>query len=201
MKRPRPTQTKRKLKRPRVRSEPEQTRLPSRPSATDGGWARYQGRSKCNNYLEGHLHRPGPGIPGRRRARCRNERGGDQFRRAFEEDAVERKPTPAGIRLQVLLDRAHFSPGEIDGKFGENAKKALRCLRRGPAIAELGRRPDRRLEGATADDRPVTPNYTITEKDVAGPFLAKLPSKMEDMKDIPKLSYTSPREGLPKSFT
>ncbi|MGY4334915.1 hypothetical protein ACVWWG_009383 [Bradyrhizobium sp. LB7.2] len=39
-------------------------------------------------------------------------------------------------------------------------------------------------------------DYTIAEQDVAGPFLKKLPAKMEDMKDIPQLSYGSPREGL-----
>lgn len=43
-------------------------------------------------------------------------------------------------------------------------------------------------------------DYTITEKDVAGPCLEKLPSKMEDMKDIPKLGYTSAREAIAEKF-
>lgn len=110
------------------------------------------------------------------------------------------KPTPAGVRLQVLLDRAHFSPGEIDGKFGDNAKKALRAYTEARQLPSSDELTDDVWKALQADGRPPTGTYTITDKDVAGPFLHKLPARMEDMKDIPKLGYTSAREALAEKF-
>lgn len=110
------------------------------------------------------------------------------------------KPTPAGVRLQVLLDRAHFSPGEIDGKFGENAKKALRAYAEAQQLSSSDALTDEVWKALQADDRQVTATYTIAAQDVAGPFLRKLPSKMEEMKDLPKLGFTSPREALAEKF-
>src|SRR5882724_5017765 len=39
--------------------------------------------------------------------------------------SVKGRISPIMIKAQVLLDRARFSPGEIDGKPGENFSKAL----------------------------------------------------------------------------
>ena len=47
---------------------------------------------------------------------------------------------------------------------------------------------------------PVVVDYTITEADVRGPFVAKIPSKMEKMKDLPSLAYTSAKEALAEKF-
>jgi peptidoglycan hydrolase-like protein with peptidoglycan-binding domain len=79
------------------------------------------------------------------------------------------KPTPAGVRLQVLLARAHFSPGEIDGKFGENARKALRAYAEAQQLPSSDAPTEDLWKALRADDRPVTANYTITDQDVAGP--------------------------------
>ncbi len=52
---------------------------------------------------------------------------------------------------------------------------------------------------ATGSD-PIIVDYKIAEKDVKGPFLKKLPARMEDMQGLKSLDYTSPREGIAEKF-
>jgi lipoprotein-anchoring transpeptidase ErfK/SrfK len=109
---------------------------------------------------------------------------------------------PAVVRMQVLLDRTGFSPGEIDGKLGENALKALRAFADVKGLSFDGRKPTAEIWDALigSGSDPIVVDYAITDKDVKGPFLQKLPAKMEDMKGIKSLAYTSPREAIAEKF-
>jgi len=112
-----------------------------------------------------------------------------------------KRPDAAVIKAQVLLDRAAFSPGEISGHLDDNTRKAIAAF---AAARELP--ADSKLIGdlwtalSATSDQPVLTEYQISSADVVGPFLQKLPAKMEEMQHLDHLSYTSPREALAERF-
>jgi lipoprotein-anchoring transpeptidase ErfK/SrfK len=105
------------------------------------------------------------------------------------------------IKAQVLLDRAHFSPGEIDGRAGENYRKALTAFAQEHSIESKGDLTEQlwRELSATSQE-PVVGKYTLSDKNIEGPFLDKVPTKLDEMKGLKAMSYGSARERIAERF-
>jgi lipoprotein-anchoring transpeptidase ErfK/SrfK len=114
--------------------------------------------------------------------------------------ASKKAISPLVIKAEILLARAHFSPGEISGRPGENLNKAIAAFAeaQGKATKKLDRELWDKLVSMSAD--PVVIDYTISEADMRGPFVEKIPDRMEMMQDLPRLAYTTPREALAEKF-
>jgi lipoprotein-anchoring transpeptidase ErfK/SrfK len=108
---------------------------------------------------------------------------------------------PLLVKLQVLLDRAHASPGEIDASRGENTRKAVAAYREMRGLGH-GEQIDEKLWRALVegDQQPALTTYTISQKDVAGPFLDKVPDDYRQKASLKRLSYTSAQELLAEKF-
>jgi lipoprotein-anchoring transpeptidase ErfK/SrfK len=104
-------------------------------------------------------------------------------------------------KAEVLLDRAHFSPGAVDGLDGDNFRSAVRALQQVNKIAVTGNLDADTWNTITSNDAaPVLKAYTISDADVSGPFTKVIPSNLEEMAKLPGLSYTSPLAELAEKF-
>ncbi|MDP3718399.1 MAG: L,D-transpeptidase [Acidobacteriota bacterium] len=107
--------------------------------------------------------------------------------------AAQQPPTakPDMLAMQVMLDRARFSPGEIDGKGGPNTKRAIAAFERAKGSSAA--------DAVAAMDVPATIPYTITAEDAAGPF-EPIPQDMMEKASLKRLDYTSLAEALGERF-
>jgi len=113
----------------------------------------------------------------------------------------------AALQLQVLLDRAHFSPGIIDGVWGDNAAKALafyNSSQSGDSTVKvdstmlLDEANYSRLRGAMGS-QPILTSYTVTAADVQGPF-KKVPDNVYEQAKLDCLCYESAKEAIAEKF-
>jgi peptidoglycan hydrolase-like protein with peptidoglycan-binding domain len=103
------------------------------------------------------------------------------------------------LHAQVLLDRAHFSSGEIDAASGSNMKNALAGFQKARGLPVTGTLDAATWTALSQDTAEMLVPYTLTDADTAGPFVA-IPEDMAGKAALPALGYADAAEGLGEKF-
>ncbi len=103
------------------------------------------------------------------------------------------------LHAQVLLDRAHFSPGQIDGLTGSNQKRAVSGFQAARGLKITGELDEATWQALQPDSAPPLASYTLTAEDVAGPF-QPIPKKPADQAKLKAMGFASVGEALGERF-
>lgn len=103
------------------------------------------------------------------------------------------------VRVQILLDRVHFSCGAIDGNFGSNLQKTVTAYQNDRHLPATGVVDAATWASLNSDQAPALISYTISDDDEKGPFI-QIPNDLMKQAALPALGYTSPLEELAERF-
>ena len=117
----------------------------------------------------------------------------------FGQSLTQKCSGAAVLRVEILLARAKFSSGEIDGVFGNNLAHTVVAYRRAHNLP-LDPVVDQTVwDLLNADTAPLFVEYTISKADAAGPF-APVPRDMMGKSRLKRLGYESAAEMLGEKF-
>ena len=111
----------------------------------------------------------------------------------------------AVLYAQILLDRARFSPGQIDGRWGQNTEKAIYWLQRREGLDASGTLDRPTLQRLVQlADAPRSPDSllvlrTLTADEVEGPF-EEIPEDIYAKAEMDRLPYQSVGEKLGEAY-
>ena len=106
---------------------------------------------------------------------------------------------PRVARAQILLDRARFSPGEIDGVYGDDFGIAVKGYQESHGLKPTGTINAEMWGLLDSDAGPLLLTYTITRADEKGPF-QPAPTDVQEKAKMKWLGFETPEEDLGERF-
>lgn len=108
---------------------------------------------------------------------------------------------PSVLKTQVYLDRAHFSVGALDGRWGRNSAIAVWWYQRSHGLEATGAVDEAtfRALAAAAGGVAAVESHALTDDDVKGPFVT-IPEDVYEKEKLDCLCYESLHEKLAEQF-